>query len=477
MQLEQMVISLLSNYPRFTGLLAFMLIIVLVGCDSDADRIRATNEASTTPEAAMTPISAEIRSTNIQDGDCINSTLPEGINIETVVIVPCSGTWQYRVLNSFQVADSERYPGEELFRQRAYERCDRHGSFLLFPLAEFWEAGDRTVNCLQDSFGLSISDPAKLDRLVSLHSLSSGECFRQAPETEDSQVELVNCSGDWEFRVVNTFTVPDSVRYPEIEFFDRLAYATCDRRFTRASPPSVDSWKVGNRRVICLQDGFGLAVTDPAKLERLVGPDSLSSGECFRQAPETEYTMVELASCSDDWELRVLDTFTVPDSDRYPETDVFDRLAHEKCDRRVTSTIFPTLDSWKIGDRGLVCLQDGFGLAVTDPAKLERLVSPDSLSSGECFRQAPETEDLQVELASCSGDWEFQVTNLFPVPQDSGYPGDDYFQLQAEQKCDAPWDYYVPPDVESWTWGDRIVICLRSFASATASPSDSAPMP
>ena len=348
------------------GLLAVVLVLALVGCDSDADRIRATNEAFNTPPAASTAISAEIQSTDIQVGDCINSTLPEGISIETVVIVPCSGTWQYRALNSFDIADSARYPGEDFFSQQADERCDRHYSILLFPLTESWDLGYRTVSCLQDSFGLSISDPAKLDRLVSLHSLSSGECFRQAPETEDLQVELVSCSGDWERRVLDTFIVPDSDRYPGIEFFNRLAY--------------------------------------------------------------------------------------------------------EKCDRRYTHTLSPTLDSWKIGERRLVCLQDGFGLPVTDPAKLDRLVNRHSLNSGECFKKAPETQDLQVELANCSDDWEFQVTNRFPVPHDDGYPDIDYFNFEAEQKCDAPSDIYFFPTVESWSLDGRTVTCVRSFESTIASP-------
>ena len=64
-------------------------------------RIREINEVLATPVAERTPLSAKITTTEIREGDCINSTLPEGISIETVVIVPCAGTRQYRVLNSF----------------------------------------------------------------------------------------------------------------------------------------------------------------------------------------------------------------------------------------------------------------------------------------------------------------------------------------------------------------------------------------
>ncbi|MCE2404609.1 MAG: hypothetical protein J4F43_05560 [Dehalococcoidia bacterium] len=133
------------------GALVLSLLLVLVGCNSEAQRIREINEVLATPVAETPPLSAKITTAEIQDGDCINSTLPEGISIETVVIVPCAGTWQYRVLNSFDVADANRYPGEDFFEQRADESCNRRHSYFLFPTPESWEVGDRTVTCLQEN--------------------------------------------------------------------------------------------------------------------------------------------------------------------------------------------------------------------------------------------------------------------------------------------------------------------------------------
>ncbi len=138
-----------NSVPMIVGALALVVELALFGCDSEAQRIREINEVLATPVAERTPLSAKITTTEIREGDCINSTLPEGISIETVVIVPCAGTWQYRVLNSFYVADADRYPGEDFFEQRAHESCDRQYSFLLFPPAESWRFGYRTVNCLQ----------------------------------------------------------------------------------------------------------------------------------------------------------------------------------------------------------------------------------------------------------------------------------------------------------------------------------------
>ena len=130
----------------------------------DAQNIRATNEAAAKPTATSTPLSAEIGSTDIRDGDCITSKLPEGIDINSVVIVPCSGDWQYRVLNSITVDGIDSYPGEAMFGQRAYDECDRRSTYTLFPTPESWALGDRRITCLQESFGLALTDPAKLDR-------------------------------------------------------------------------------------------------------------------------------------------------------------------------------------------------------------------------------------------------------------------------------------------------------------------------
>ncbi len=360
----QLVKSLLIKFPWAIGAVALLLAFTIVGCQSDADHIRATNQASSGQAATSTPLSAVIHTVDIQEGDCIDSTLPEGISIETVMIVVCSGPWQYRALNSFLVDEQDNYPGEDYFSKQAYERCDRRYSTILFPIAESWAISDRTVDCLQHSFGLSDSDPNKLDRLVRISSLISGQCFNEAPETDSLLVELVPCTGEWERRVVNS---------------------------------------------------FGTA-----------------------------------------------------ESDSYPGAGFFRELANERCDRRTSSRRIPSKEVWGVGDRTVTCLQDSFGLSVSDPAKLDRLVRFDSLSIGECFNDAHETEGLLVELVNCSGDWELQVTHRFSVPQDDEYPGDDYFLSQAELECGTDWDFYYSPSVESWELGDRVVTCTKSSDPTTA---------
>lgn len=458
-----------SSGLRLVAVSGLVCIFLFAACESDADRIREINEADRATQAASnapaptpTPLSAEIEAMEVQDGDCINSTIEERVTIETIVIVPCSGSWEYRVLGSFTVDDSKDYPIEDLFLGLAFERCDRRFTFILRPTSESWAVGDRTLHCLQRSLGLSASDPAKLDRMIGRGLLNAGECFNEAPETGGPMVELVDCSGDWEYRVLSSFAASDSPNYPSEYHFSLLADEQCDRRSVDfLHPPSV-SWALGDRTVRCLQPSFGLAASDPAKLDRLAGPYRLDTGECFNEAPETGGLMVELIGCSGDWEYRVLSSFTVADAPNYPGEDHLDLLAGEQCDRRFTYFLYPTRELWAVGYRTISCIQESFGLTASDPAKLDRLVDLNSLDAGECYNEAPETDGLMVELVDCSGDWEEQVVNIFSVSEDSGFPGDAYFQDQADQYCHTPWEYYYSPNIWSWEWGDRKVICVRT---------------
>ena len=584
--------SKLSNAGGGMGVLTLMLFLTIIGCTSDAQNIRATNEAAATPPATSTPlsaeigpteiratnepatappatstpVSAEIDSTDIRDGDCITSKLPEGIDIESVVIVPCAANWRYRALNSFTVEDSERYPGESLFGRRAYKECDRRYTNTLFPTADSWALGDRIVICLQESFGLSGTERSKLDRLVSVSNLALEECLDEAPETEHVSVELVSCTGDWQYRTLNIFVVDDVSRYPGDVSFSRRAQDECNRRYTTIRFPTADSWALGDRSVICLQESFGLSVTEPSKLDRLVNRNSLNaekcfnaapetkhvlvelvgcsgdwqfrtlnffavddvdrypteisfrqkgytecdrrysiimfpdseawelgdrrvtclqigfgqSGtdtstldrlvissrldveECFNEAPETDYALVELVSCSGEWQYRTLSSFAVDDADRYPGEGHFRRRAFSKCDQRYTTSLFPTEDSWALGDRSVICLQEGFGLSGNDPSKLDRLVDSSRLNVEECFNEAPDTEYAMVELVDCSGEWEFQVVDRFLIPFDDAFPGDEYLEGIAGQECDDSFDFYFSPTAESWDLGDRAITCVKS---------------
>ena len=497
---------------------AFVLFAILapMGCGSDVQSIREANEksATVTPETqpvvtylppsptplvsptlpsptpiqpSPTPIQpivpnqpvvaptaaagADIEVVDVVTGDCINSTLPVGISIETVEIVLCSGPWQYKVLDSFEVDDLERYPGREYFEQQAFERCDRRSEVFLFPFEDLWDSGDREVTCLQASFGLSVVDPAKLDRLVGNISLRPGECFDDAPETDWAMVELVDCSGPWQYRVLDTIEVESLTRYPGDAYFQQLAFDRCDRRYSYLYWPVEETWSLGDRQVACLQENFGLSVVDPAKLDHLVGTDTLRPGECFDDAPQTDWVMVELVDCSGPWQYRVLDTIEAESLTRYPGDAYFQQLAFDHCDRRYSYLHWPVEEAWILGDRQVACLQESFGLSVVDPAKLDHLVGTYTLRPGECFDDAPETDWAMVELVDCSGPWQYRVLGTIEAESLTRYPGDAYFQQLAFERCDRRYSFIVPPSEFAWEVGSRRIACLQeSFGLSVVDP-------
>ncbi len=353
----------LSNNRLLVAAIAFTFIFALAACESDADRIRSINEADRTQTASgtstptPTPLSAEIASVDIQDGDCIDSTIEQRVTIESVVIVPCSGSWQYRVVSSFTVADFPQYPGEDHFGQLALEQCDRRSTDFLHPTSESWALKDRTISCLQKSFGLSGNDQANLERLVSASRLDVGDCYNEAPQTGGLMVELVACSGDWEYRVLSSFTVADSPEYPGEDHFGLLAGEQCDRRFTFLLYPTSELWALGDRTLSCLQESFGLSTNDPPKLDRLVGLDRLKVGECYNEAPETGHLLVEVVECSGDWELQVVDVFSVPPGDAFPGDAYFQDQANADCPEPWTYFYSPNNQSWALGDREVICVR------------------------------------------------------------------------------------------------------------------------
>ena len=428
---------------------------------------------SPVPTATVTSerLSAEIQVIEVAEGDCINSALPEGISIETVEIVVCSGPWQYRVLGLFEVDSQDGYPEESFFASRAFENCDRRYSYLLIPLNESWMLGDRTVACLQESFGLSVVDPAKLDRLVGVNAVELGECYNEAPETGGVRVELVDCSGSWEYRVLGAFTVDDQERYPGQSFFESRAYENCGRRSSYFTYPLEESWMFGDRAVSCLQESFGLSVVAPAKLDRLVDINTLGPGECYNEAPETGWLLAELVNCTGPWQYRVLGTFEVADQDKYPGPSYFESRAFESCDRRYSYYLYPLEEHWKLGDRVVSCLQESFGLSVVDPAKLDRLVGLNTVEIGECFSETPKAGGILVELVDCSGPWEYRVLGLFRVDDQVDFPGESYFERLAYESCDRRYTLSLYPVPEYWILGDRAVSCLQeSFGLSVTDP-------
>jgi len=102
-----------------------------------------------------------------------------------------------------------------------------------------------------------------------------------------------------------------------------------------------------------------------------------------------------------------------------------------------------------------------------DPDALGGTISVFDIRDGDCFNAGLPSEygatDTfeEVELVSCSGEWEYRVLDSFVVNRQGAYPGKDYFYDQAQLYCHRLWDFIFFPITESWELEDRTVQCLQ----------------
>ena len=86
--------------------------------------------------------------------------------------------------------------------------------------------------------------------MVNTATLKQGECVKEAPETQFSLAVLVDCDGDWDIQILNTFEVTEDGPFPGHAYIDSEAFDKCDIESNFIFPPTVESWP-GGRVVIC----------------------------------------------------------------------------------------------------------------------------------------------------------------------------------------------------------------------------------
>ena len=62
-------------------------------------------------------------------------------------ILDCIGDWDYRILNSFEVAVDGAFPGDDYMYGQASSHCARDYNYFYAPAAETWLLGDRLLIC------------------------------------------------------------------------------------------------------------------------------------------------------------------------------------------------------------------------------------------------------------------------------------------------------------------------------------------
>ena len=299
---------------------------------------------------------AKVKRIDLTEGDCIVFEIKDDEFDATPKKVSCDEEWSHRMLGSFEIVQEGPFPGENYFLNQALQQCDPRYTIWLMPTKESWEIGDRQVQCLQESHGLSLSNPQKLDRLIGITIIPDGTCFNEAPETYGVQVEVVDCSDHWEMRVLNTIQIPASEHYPGQQEINRLVAEHCDRRSTRQRYPTPDSWAKETRAIQCIQNNVTGDKGISSILDRLVNPYRLHEGECLNTFQTTEFMLAELTDCSGTWEFQVSRKFTIPRDGEYPGEDYIDTSASAMCGERTVQYLYPDQLRWDLGDRNVICL-------------------------------------------------------------------------------------------------------------------------
>jgi hypothetical protein len=202
------------------------------------------------------------------------------------------------------------------------------------------------------------SSPLSAD--ISVFELKVGDCIgnRLLPDSEVSETEIIECTGDWTARVISNILIEAQGSFPGDAYFGRRGFENCGRLYSNIMMPTRLSWEQGDRVLTCIQDGAGF---DHSKVGSVINSMFLELGHCFYDIPESNFIQVLLVSCSQKWQFRVVDVFNSSDgagSNIFPGEAFLDREANEECPPAADNLLAPTPDSWEVGDRAIVCLKE-----------------------------------------------------------------------------------------------------------------------
>jgi len=179
----------------------------------------------------------------------------------------------------------------------------------------------------------------------------------------------------------------------------------------------------------------GKSVYDLEVGDCIVPPDATSEG--------IEVTRVKTVDCSEPHDGEVTAIFDV-ELDEYPGYAALFDMIIERCPERSSTAIYPTQETWKEGDREAVCI-------------LESLFD---LSVGDCINYPDAGELTNIERTDCAEPHDGEVVDVFDI-SDGDYPGDDGVSQYAGENCPAEADFHFTPTEESWSAGDREVVCIN----------------
>jgi len=192
-----------------------------------------------------------------------------------------------------------------------------------------------------------------------------------------------------------------------------------------------------------------------------------------------------ILDCSEPHRGEIFAVFDIPDSDTYPGEDPVFGYGSELCfDQAAAYTdldpelfvLYPTLATWVLGDRRIICVFD-FADAMQESvarAPLDR-VGSFHLVAGQCLPLDVDIDQSPLPLVDCARPHGFEVIAvLFIGTWERDFPGADSVHDEAVAACNVELDavdpdfefssFFFTPTRETWAIGDRVVTCIAESA-------------
>lgn len=114
------------------------------------------------------------------------------------------------------------------------------------------------------------------------------------------------------------------------------------------------------------------------------------------------------------------------------------------------ATVTPSSSSPQDSDQGADSPQSSLTVSVLD------------LRRGDCFIRPPDISAVRdVDVVSCSLNWEYRILTTFEVGASGVYPEESYFEEQANVFCHPNTTDTIVPGPNGWADGDRTILCIQ----------------
>jgi len=161
-----------TRRPLVLVVSAVALALTTSGCGAVLDEISGPAEAQRDEPGGEVTAASDADVFSIQVGDCIvTAKLPDGENVESVPVVPCSEPHDAEVYAETELPEGD-FPGDEALAASADEFClEEFESFVgvsydesayyywpFTPLEEGWNTmDDRVIQCVIDTDGTDVT--------------------------------------------------------------------------------------------------------------------------------------------------------------------------------------------------------------------------------------------------------------------------------------------------------------------------------